>query len=68
MASEPQSGNRSSHIDDLIAKQDHVIKELDELDVRLLATIEKFKAAKKEAAESQVIDQNQPENPASKAA
>jgi len=50
-----QDKHRSSQIDDLIAKQDHVIKELDDLDKRLLATIEELKAAKKKAPLSRLF-------------
>jgi len=63
-----QDKHRSSQIDDLIAKQDHVIKELDDLDKRLLATIEELKAAKKKAAEAAGPVENSQEKPARKAA
>ena len=46
-AADPKSNNRSV-IDDLLAKQDQVIRELDELDEQLLATIEAFKASKEQ--------------------
>jgi len=37
---------RSSLIDDLLSRQDDVIRQLDELDVKLLATIEAIRPSK----------------------
>ena len=57
------SDPRASLIDDLLARQDEVIQQLDELDKRLIATIEKIHPAKVEGEEAPVE-----EVPAKKAA
>ena len=50
--SDQNSGNRSSLMSDLLAKQDEVIRELENLDRRLLSTIEAFKTSKMKAEQA----------------